>query len=123
MSHLRELLNLMSNHTLGIVARNAFLDWCDMKESHSYVFLSTVIQLSLGVRVKPYIVSPLVENVVNLCFSYPGNVSHFSYPYHNSLLVSYDMACSLLQIVIVGNHRGKLACHSRFDGCESRRAK
>ncbi|ODM91613.1 Ectopic P granules protein 5 [Orchesella cincta] len=69
---LQELVSLMSNHYLGTVARNALIEWCNSRRNAPLPVLYALIQLSFSAKVPAYVIVPLVETAMSLCFAHPG---------------------------------------------------
>lgn len=67
----------MSNHYLGTVARNALIQWCQSRRDAPLSVLYALVQLSFSAKVPAYLVVPLVETVMSLCFSHPGLLPDF----------------------------------------------
>lgn len=71
---LQELISLMSNHYLGTIARNALIEWCNSRRDAPLPVLYVMVHLSFLAKVPAYVVIPLVEAVMTLCFAHPGGV-------------------------------------------------
>ncbi|CAG7722933.1 unnamed protein product [Allacma fusca] len=70
MQPLKELFVLMSNHYLGTLTRNAFIEWCEMNKEVPLTVLLCLIRCCWDSKVPAYTTVPLIETAINLCFQH-----------------------------------------------------
>jgi hypothetical protein len=71
MQPLKELFTLMSNHYLGTLTRNAFIEWCEINKEVPLTVLHCLIQCCWDNKVPAYTTVPLIETAIGLCFHHP----------------------------------------------------